>query len=62
LRLVPYCVSKFALVGLYDAMRVELGGDTGITMTTVYSGRLRTGAHLNALFKGQQEKGSRRKA
>jgi short-subunit dehydrogenase len=52
--LVPYTTSKFALVGLSDGMRSELARDN-ITVTTVCPGLMRTGSHLNALFKGQHE-------
>jgi len=51
--LAPYCTSKFALVGLSDGMRAELARDN-IRVTTVSPGLMRTGSHLNALFKGQQ--------
>ncbi len=51
--LVPYSTSKFALVGLSDGMRAELARDN-IRVTTVSPGLMRTGSHLNALFKGQQ--------
>lgn len=50
--LLPYCASKFALVGLSDGMRAELAKD-GIVITTVCPGLMRTGSHLNALFKGR---------
>lgn len=53
--LAPYCASKFALVGLSNAMRVELQKDN-IFVTTVCPGLMRTGSHLNAQFKGQNEK------
>jgi NAD(P)-dependent dehydrogenase (short-subunit alcohol dehydrogenase family) len=49
--LVPYCASKFALVGLSDAMRAELARD-GIQITTVSPGLMRTGSHVHAKFKG----------
>jgi NAD(P)-dependent dehydrogenase (short-subunit alcohol dehydrogenase family) len=52
--LVPYTTSKFALVGLSDGMRAELARDN-IIVTTVCPGLMRTGSHLNALFKGQHE-------
>jgi short-subunit dehydrogenase len=52
--LAPYVASKFALVGLSEAMRAELVKD-GIYVTTVVPGLMRTGSHINALFKGQQE-------
>ncbi len=50
--LAPYCTSKFALVGLSDAMRAELARDK-IYLTTVAPGMMRTGSHVNAKFKGQ---------
>ncbi|MCU1290698.1 MAG: gno 2 [Acidobacteria bacterium] len=53
--LAPYCASKFALVGLSKAMRGELIKDN-IFVTTVCPGLMRTGSHVNALFKGQNEK------
>ena len=49
---VPYCASKFALTGLSDGLRAELAKDH-IRVTTVCPGLMRTGSHLNALFKGQ---------
>jgi NAD(P)-dependent dehydrogenase (short-subunit alcohol dehydrogenase family) len=52
--LAPYCASKFALVGLSSAMCVELAKDN-IFVTTVCPGLMRTGSHVNALFKGQNE-------
>lgn len=52
--LAPYCASKFALVGLSGAMRVELAKDN-IFVTTVCPGLMRTGSHINAIFKGQNE-------
>ncbi|MDQ3324020.1 MAG: SDR family oxidoreductase [Acidobacteriota bacterium] len=53
--LAPYCASKFALVGLSGAMRSELVKDN-IYVTTVCPGLMRTGSHVNATFKGQNEK------
>lgn len=53
--LVPYCASKFALVGLSDGLRAELAKE-GIYVTTVCPGLMRTGSHVNAMFKGQREK------
>lgn len=49
--LAPYCASKFALVGLSDALRTELARDN-IHVTTVAPGMMRTGSHVNAKFKG----------
>jgi NAD(P)-dependent dehydrogenase (short-subunit alcohol dehydrogenase family) len=53
--LAPYCASKFALVGLSKALRGELAEDN-IFVTTICPGLMRTGSHVNALFKGQNEK------
>lgn len=50
--LLPYCMSKFALTGLSDGMRAELA-QAGISVTTVCPGLMRTGSHINALFKGK---------
>jgi len=50
--LLPYVTSKFALVGLSDGMRAELAKDD-IKVTTVCPGLMRTGSHVNALFKGR---------
>lgn len=52
--LMPYSTSKFALVGLSDGMRAELAKDK-IKVTTVCPGLMRTGSHVNALFKGKHE-------
>lgn len=49
--LLPYAMSKFALVGLSDGMRAELA-KANIQVTTVCPGLMRTGSHVNALFKG----------
>ncbi|MDQ6938982.1 MAG: SDR family oxidoreductase [Verrucomicrobiota bacterium] len=50
--LAAYCASKYALVGLSDAMRAELARDR-IYLTTVAPGMMRTGSHVNAKFKGR---------
>jgi NAD(P)-dependent dehydrogenase (short-subunit alcohol dehydrogenase family) len=52
--LVPYSAAKFAAVGFSEGLRAELAG-TGITVTTIAPGLMRTGSHLNAAFKGRQE-------
>jgi short-subunit dehydrogenase len=52
--LAPYCASKFALVGLSDALRAELEREN-IKVTTVTPGMMRTGSHVNAKFKGDHE-------
>jgi NAD(P)-dependent dehydrogenase (short-subunit alcohol dehydrogenase family) len=50
----PYCASKFALVGLSDAVRTELN-QYGIRVTTVSPGLMRTGSPVKASMKGQHE-------
>ena len=52
--LAPYSASKFALVGLSDALRAELDPH-GIRVTTVAPGLMRTGSPVNANFKGQHD-------
>ena len=52
--LAPYCASKFALIGLSDAVRAELA-PYGIRVTTVSPGLMRTGSPMNAQVKGQHE-------
>lgn len=52
--LAPYSASKFALVGLSDALRAELAPH-GIRVTTVSPGLMRTGSPRNADFKGQHQ-------
>ncbi len=48
----PYSMSKFALVGLSEAMRAELTGES-IYVTTVVPGLIRTGSPRHAWFKGK---------
>jgi NAD(P)-dependent dehydrogenase (short-subunit alcohol dehydrogenase family) len=50
----PYSASKFALVGLSDALRAELAR-RNIHVTTVCPSLIRTGSHVNAMFKGQHQ-------
>jgi len=52
--MLSYTVSKFALCGLSEGLRHELRKD-GILVTTVCPGVMRTGSHLQAEFKGQNE-------
>jgi NAD(P)-dependent dehydrogenase (short-subunit alcohol dehydrogenase family) len=52
--MAPYSASKFALVGLSDAIRSELA-QHGVRVTTVSPGLMRTGSPLNAEFKGQHQ-------
>jgi NAD(P)-dependent dehydrogenase (short-subunit alcohol dehydrogenase family) len=53
--LLPYVMSKFALAGLSEGLRTEVADD-GIRVTTVYPGLMRTGSHVNASFKGKNQK------
>ncbi len=50
--LAAYSTSKFALVGLSEALRAELSGDS-IYVTTVVPGLMRTGSPRHAWFKGK---------
>jgi short-subunit dehydrogenase len=50
--LVPYCASKFALVGLSEGLAAELASER-IAVTTVCPGLMRTGSPRNADFKGK---------
>jgi NAD(P)-dependent dehydrogenase (short-subunit alcohol dehydrogenase family) len=50
--LLPYSVSKFALVGFSEGLRGALRSQ-GILVTTVCPGLMRTGSPRNATFKGQ---------
>jgi NAD(P)-dependent dehydrogenase (short-subunit alcohol dehydrogenase family) len=52
--LAPYSASKFALVGLSEALRAELAPE-GILVTTVLPGLMRTGSPLRAGIKGNHE-------
>lgn len=53
--LAPYTASKFALVGLSEALHAELATH-GIKVTTVCPGLMRTGSPENVTFKGQNIK------
>lgn len=52
--LLPYCCAKFAAVALSEGLGIELA-PAGIRVTTIVPGLMRTGSHLNAEFKGQQD-------
>jgi len=52
--LVPYSMSKHAMVGLSDGMRAEFAKD-GIVVTTVCPGLMRTGSHFNGYYKGKHQ-------
>lgn len=50
--LLPYCVSKFALLGYSLGLRAELASQ-GVSVTTICPGLMRTGSPRNAKFKGR---------
>lgn len=50
--MLPYCASKFALVGLSEGLRTELL-ISGVKVTTVCPGLMRTGSPRKAWFKGK---------
>jgi len=52
--LLPYCASKFALVGFSKGLRAELSKD-GVWVTTICPGLIRTGSPRNVLVKGQHQ-------
>ena len=49
--LLPYSTAKFGAVGFARGLRSELSG-TGISVTTVAPGLMRTGSHVRAQFRG----------
>ena len=51
--LLPYSTAKFGATGFARGLRSELAG-TGVTVTTIEPGLMRTGSHLNAQFVGDQ--------
>ncbi|WP_269859598.1 SDR family NAD(P)-dependent oxidoreductase [Streptomyces sp. RPT161] len=52
--LLPYSAAKFAATGFSDGLRAELA-PTGISVTTVIPGLMRTGSHFAARFGGNAE-------
>jgi NAD(P)-dependent dehydrogenase (short-subunit alcohol dehydrogenase family) len=52
--LTPYTASKFAAVGLSEGLATELAR-SGVTVTTILPFVMRTGSHVNALFKGNRQ-------
>lgn len=51
---MPYCASKFALVGFSKGLRSELSKND-VWVTTVCPGLVRTGSPRNVIVKGQHE-------
>jgi NAD(P)-dependent dehydrogenase (short-subunit alcohol dehydrogenase family) len=51
--LAPYVASKFALVGLSGSLRAELAS-SGVRVTTVCPGLMRTGSYVHARFRGDR--------
>jgi short-subunit dehydrogenase len=52
--LLPYSSAKNAVVGFSEGLRAELSG-TGVVVSTICPGLMRTGSFNAALFKGDQE-------
>ena len=52
--LLSYSAAKFAAVGFSEGLRAEVAKD-GIEVITVVPGLMRTGSHINAIFKGKHE-------
>jgi len=52
--LLPYVAAKFAMTGFSEGLAAELAG-SGVRVTSITPGLMRTGSYLNAFFKGQQE-------
>ncbi|RKE23484.1 SDR family oxidoreductase [Streptomyces sp. TLI_171] len=50
--LLPYVAAKFAAAGLSQGLRAELAG-SGVSVTTVVPGLMRTGSHTAARFHGR---------
>lgn len=53
--LLSYSAAKFAAAGFSEGLRAEVAKD-GIDVLTVVPGLMRTGSHVNAIFKGQHER------
>jgi short-subunit dehydrogenase len=53
--LVPYTAAKFAITGFSEALSAEVRS-RGVHVLTVTPGLMRTGAHLQAEFAGNQQK------
>lgn len=53
--LLAYSTAKFGAVGFGRGLRAELTG-SGVTVTTIVPGLMRTGSHLRAMFRGDVER------
>jgi NAD(P)-dependent dehydrogenase (short-subunit alcohol dehydrogenase family) len=53
--LLPYSTAKFGAVGFARGLRSELTG-TGVSVTMIAPGLMRTGSHLRAEFRGDVER------
>lgn len=53
--LLPYTSAKYAAAGFSEGLRSELNG-TGVSVTTIAPGLMRTGSYNAAEFKGNREK------
>jgi NAD(P)-dependent dehydrogenase (short-subunit alcohol dehydrogenase family) len=53
--LLPYASAKFAAVGFSEGLRAELAG-SGVSVTTIAPGLMRTGSYLNAEFRGKRSR------
>ena len=53
--LMPYTAAKFAVVGFSEALHAELAR-SGVRVTTVTPGLMRTGSPYHALFSGRRER------
>jgi len=51
--LLPYVAAKFAMTGFSEGLSAELMG-SGVKVTTIIPGLMRTGSYLNAFFQGHQ--------
>lgn len=53
--LLPYSAAKFAMTAFSEGLRAELSG-TGVRVTTILPGLMRTGSHVQAEFGGHSDR------
>jgi NAD(P)-dependent dehydrogenase (short-subunit alcohol dehydrogenase family) len=53
--LLPYGTAKFAAVGFSEGLRAEVA-NSGVSVTTIVPGLMRTGSYFHALFGGRHRK------